>query len=180
MINELYSFLGEDSEIGTANESFTLTEEDSTEILLAAIESTFDTSQEYADFLNDSATEMELYGIGDGETIATEAKRIVSTISKQSEMSKAERRLVIKIAARKGDPHYEKYNKYKKLFLQERDYLREHYKALAKKELKEQLRNKARKASTMASATGKNIAKRIDKTLNKLDKDGRNGVAIKK
>lgn len=180
MIDELLSFLGEDSEIGTATESVNLTEADSTEVLLAAIESTFDTAQEYADFLNDNATEMELYGIADGETIATEAKRVVSTITKQSEMSKAERRLVIKIAAREGNPHYEKYNKYKKLFLQERDYLREYYKAKAKKELREQLRNKSRKASTMSSASGKNIANRIDKTLKNLDKDGRNGVAIKK
>lgn len=179
MLNDLFSFLGEDSEIGSANESFQLTEVDSTEILLDALEATFNTSEEYANFLNEAATEMELYGIGDAETIATEAKRIVSTITKQSELSKAERRMCIKIAARKNDPHFEKYQRYKKLFLEERDYLRNRYKSEAKKAVKEQLRNKSRKASTMSSPTGKNIVARIDKSLSTVNKDGRNGVAIK-
>lgn len=179
-MDELNSFLGEDSELGTANESVELTQKDTTEILLSALESTFDTMEEYSQFLQDSATEMELYGIGDGDTIATEAKRVVAVVTKQSELSKAERAMCIKLAARGNDTHYEKYKKYKALFLQERDYLRNKYKTKAKAEVRKVMQNKSRKASTMSSPTGKNILNRIDRSLATTDKNGRNRTAIKK
>lgn len=148
-----------------------------TEIVLTAIRESCGSDEEFAQLMEDAATEMALYGIIEDADIATEAaKRIVITDFKAANFNRIQKRTAVRLAAINNDPLYAKYRKYRDLFMQARESIYKKYGNKAKQETKKILLNARRKSANMPSPAGKSIVDKIDKQIDKAvgDKSEKN------
>ena len=144
------------------------------EIILTAIRESCGSDEEFANLMDDAATEMALYGVIEDAEVATEAaKRIVVTDWKAANFNRIQKRTAIRLAMINNDQLYAKYRKYRDLFLQARENIYKKYGAKAKQETKKILMNARRKSANMPSPSGKSIVDKIDKQIDKAtgDKD---------
>ena len=141
------------------------------EIMRTAIRESCGSDEEFADRMDECATEMALYGVIDDAEVATEAsKRIVITDFKAANFNRIEKRTAIRLAMINNDQLYAKYRKYRDLFLQAREAIYKKYGAKAKQETKKILMNARRKSANMPSPSGKSIVDKIDKQIDKATK----------
>lgn len=142
------------------------------EIILTAIRESCGSDEEFANLMDDVATEMALYGIIEDAEVATEAaKRIVVTDWKAANFNRIQKRTAIRLAMINNDQLYAKYRKYRDLFLQARENIYKKYGAKAKQETKKILMNARRKSANMPSPSGKSIVDKIDKQIDKATGD---------
>lgn len=125
------------------------------------------TPEEYNAIMEDSAVEMALYGLIDDADVAMEANRTIVKMSKQGSFNRIEKRAAIRLAQKAQDSLYEKYAKYRKLFIEFRDKIYQKYGTKAKTEAKKILQNSRRKATSMPSAAGKSIVDKMDVSIKK-------------
>ena len=143
-----------------------------TEIVLTAIRESCNSDEEFASLIDETATEMALYGVIDDAEVATEAtKKIVVTDWKAANFNRIQKRTAIRLAMINNDQLYAKYRKYRDLFLQSREGIYKKYGAKAKQETKKILMNARRKSANMPSPSGKSIVDKIDKQIDKATGD---------
>ena len=99
---------------------------------------------------------------------------------KKTNFSRQQYRNAMMLALNDKNPHAIKAQKYKKMFIAERNQVYKTYLTKAAKYTKDQMRNRKNKAANMKSAAGHQITDKIDKTLKQVDSKGRNKKAIKK
>lgn len=142
------------------------------EIVLTAIRESCNSDEEYAELMDEVATEMALYGVIEDADVATEAaKKIVITDFKAANFNRIQKRTAIRLAAINNDALYAKYRKYRDLFLQAREAIYKKYGSKAKQETKKILINARRKSANMPSPAGKSIVDKIDKQIDKAVDD---------
>ena len=151
-------------------------------VLLAGLEETFASRDEFLDFVNENATTMQIYGILPPETAMEAAKvqKIKTVVSVQSQMSRATKLAALRLASAKKDPNFYKYIKFRDLMREYREKIYQKYgnkgKAIARKEL----RNSGNNAKAIPGKQGKQMSDRIQSAIDHADKNGRNGTAINK
>lgn len=139
-----------------------------TEIILTAIRESCGSDEEFAELMNEAATEMALYGVIDDAEVATEAsKKIIITDFKAANFNRIQKRTAIRLAMINNDQLYAKYRKYRDLFMQTREAIYKKYGNKAKQETKKILMNARRKSANMPSPSGKSIVDKIDKQIDK-------------
>lgn len=151
------------------------------------------TAEEYRSFLSENATELELYGLIDREAMATESygeadetedsateARNVVKLNRDAVISREEARIAIGLAKQANDPLYKYYHKYAVLKRKFRDKIYAKYGTKARPIARKAVMNSRNKASAMNSKTGTTVINKIDQRIMRLDKNGRNGQAIKK
>lgn len=154
-------------------------------ILLTALEETFDTTQEFIDFVKENATAMTTFGILPIEemqsvTEAVKAKKIRSVMSVAGQMSRAQKIAAYRLAATNNDSDYKNYLKYRNLMRQYREKIFTKYGSRAKVIARKELNNAGQKAKAMSPNGHNQMSDRIQKAIDNVDKDGRNGTAIPK
>lgn len=139
-----------------------------TEIILTAIRESCGSDEEFAELMDEAATEMALYGVIDDAEVATEAsKKIIITDFKAANFNRIQKRTAIRLAMINNDQLYAKYRKYRDLFMQTREAIYKKYGNKAKQETKKILMNARRKSANMPSPSGKSIVDKIDKQIDK-------------
>ena len=138
------------------------------EIVLTAIRESCGSDEEFAQLMDECATEMALYGVIEDAEVATEAsKKIIITDFKAANFNRIQKRTAIRLAMINNDQLYAKYRKYRDLFLQAREAIYKKYGAKAQQETKKILMNARRKSANMPSPSGKSIVDKIDKQIDK-------------
>lgn len=149
------------------------------------------TKEEFAHFLAENATELELYGLvtpaaiaresytEDDDEAAMEARNIVR-LNREAKISREEARISIGLAKKSNDPLFKYYNKYAKLKREFRDKIYDKYGSRATPLARKAVLNSRNKASLMNSPTASGLINKIDTRLKQLDKAARNNEAIKK
>ena len=144
----------------------------SEEDIMRCVEPLSCSDEEFANLMDECATEMALYGVIDDAEVATEAsKRIVITDFKAANFNRIQKRTAIRLAMINNDQLYAKYRKYRDLFLLARENIYKKYGAKAKQETKKILMNARRKSANMPSPSGKSIVDKIDKQIDKATGD---------
>lgn len=150
------------------------------------------TKDEYTQFLTDNATELELYGLIDRDSMATEAysdnddgdaameaKNIVR-LNRDANIAREEARIAIGLAKKSKDQLYDYYKKYSGLKRKFRDKIYGKYGSKAKPLARKAVLNSRNRASVMNSKTGTTIMNKIDQRIKQLDRNGRNDSAVQK
>ena len=151
-------------------------------VLLAGLEETFTSRDEFLDFVNENAATMQIYGLLPAETAMEAAKvqKIRTVVTVQSQLSRATKLAALRLAQANKDPNFDKYIKYRDLMREYRDKIYQKYgnkgKAIARKEM----RNAGNKAKAIPGKQGKQMSDRIQTAIDHADKNGRNGYAINK
>lgn len=138
------------------------------EIVLSAIRESCGSDEEFANLMDEAATEMALYGVIDDADVAMEAaKRVVIKDYKAATYNRLEKRTAVRLAKYANDPLYKKYHTYREKFLETREAIYKKYANASKKETKKILMNARRKSANMPSPSGKTIVDKIDKQIEK-------------
>lgn len=168
MLDELINYINEEADV----ENVTLEGDTSTEsaLFLSALKDEC-TAEEYEALVNESAIEMELYGLIDSASIATEAQKNIVKLNNAAVFNRTEKRTAIRLAERANDQLFEKYAKFRKLMIEYRMKIYEKYGSKAKSEARRIISNSRRKASSMNSSSGKTIVDKMDKQIKKFNKD---------
>ena len=151
-------------------------------VLLAGLEETFASRDEFLDFVNENATTMQIYGILPPETAMEGAKvqKIRTVVSVQSQLSRATKLAALRLAYANKDPNFDKYIKYRDLMREYRTRIYQKYGNKGKAVARKELRNAGNKAKAISGKQGKQMSDRIQSAIDHADKNGRNGTAINK
>lgn len=134
-------------------------------------------AEEYAQIVQECATELELYGLIESADVVLEAKNIVK-LNKLAVFNRVQKRTALRLSEKANDQLYEKYSKFRKLMIDNRMKIFAKYANKSKNEARRSIANARRKVSGMKSPMGKSIVEKMDRQIAKLDKDGRNGSAV--
>lgn len=137
------------------------------------------TPEEYLEILENSAVEMQMYGLIPDASVALEAQKNIVKLNKLATFSKVQKRAAIRLAAQTNDQNYKLYRKGRDMMIAARDKIMTKYGAKAKQEAKKSIANSKKKAMGMKSSGGKSIEKKIDRTIAKLDNNARTNNVIK-
>lgn len=159
-------FMDEMNELLTevSPEEVTLDKADEAAIFLAALSEEC-TPEEYNKIANESAVELELYGLIPSAQTAMESNRIVIKQTAQMNLNREESKAVLRLAAKANDAEYAKYRKFKHAMIESRNKLRQRYASKARTEAKRVIVNARRQASNMSSGTGNSIVDKMDKRI---------------
>ena len=166
-------------------EDYVLTPADESAIFLEALACECATSDEFFNLVEDNAVALEMYGVIEDASAALEAvKRMKVDNWKQVNLSRVTGNQAIRMAAAenggKGSPDYRKYKKYKALFIKYKKKIESKYAHRAKSAARRSIQNSQHKvASVKNSPAAVGMTKKLDNTLKHLNKDGRNGTAIR-
>ena len=155
--------------------------EDRALIMLAAIQEQCASDEEFVNFITENASTMEIYGLLPPE-VATEAsvKKVRSTFTRQSQLSRAEKLAALRLAKTNNDPNYAKFVKYKALMRAYEAKVLQKYSSKGKVIARKQLNGTYVAAKNIPGKQGAQMADKIDKAIKAADKDGRNGSAVNK
>ena len=192
-IDDLDSLLidGVDDEDSGALESATfdttedeLTPAEESAIFLDAMYSSCNSPEEFIDMVEENATVWEMYGLIQDATAATEAvKRMKIDNWKKVNLDRVAARESIRLAQKNKSADYKKYVKYRALFKKYRDKILKRFGVRSKSVARRAIANSQHKSAAMSNsakrATAIDTTKKLDSVMKGLNKDGRNGKAIK-
>lgn len=199
----LDDILTEGQDVTESFNTSSLTEEDEAVIFLEALREEC-TDDEYVDLLKNCAYEMAVVGLIPNPEVCTHVlesmftpedlngseylgiaeegvrKKIVIDDWRHANFNRIQKRTALRMAHRDGFSAAAKYDKYRKLMIQERNKIYDRYLNKARSVTKQIIRNSKNKASNISTPGGTSITKKMDQQINKLDKNARNKSAIKK
>ena len=152
--------------IGTLDaDTVELDKADESAILLAALEDAC-TPEEFAVIMENS-TELELYGLIESASIATEAKRIVYKQTKQMNLNREQSKAAFRLAKKAGAACWKGYHKARVKMIKFRNEIFDKFGPRAKSEAKRVVSGARKKASAMSgnTVTGKTISEKLDKKV---------------
>lgn len=163
------------------DDEYTLTPADESAIFLETLACGCDTPQEFYDIIEENAVALEMYGVIENASAALEAvKRMKVDNWKQVNLSRVSGNQSIRMAQAANSSDYKKYKKYRALYIKYKKKIEKRYEGRAKVAARRAIQNSQRKVSAIKDKkVAGGINKKLDKTINGLNKDGRNGVAIK-
>ena len=143
-------------------------------IFMDTVRETFDSDEEFVQYVQENAVEWELYGLIPSASRALEAIKTIKVGDwKQKNRQRLIRRECIRIACKKNDPNYVKYKKYRTLMRQYRQKIFDKYESKAKSNVLKAKSNSAAKASNIKTSSGKNLEQRV-KTSKQVSEKGHN------
>jgi hypothetical protein len=158
-------------------DSYELTPSEESAIFLDAMYNECSSPEEFMDFVTENASMWEMYGLIEDATAALEAvKRMRIDNWKQVNLGRVSKREAIRLAEKANSADYRKYKKYRALYRKYRDKIFVRYGTRGKTMARRAIANSRNKAS---STHAQSTTKKIDNTIKKLNRDGRNGQAIK-
>ena len=162
-------------------DDYTLTPADESAIFLEALASECETPEEFFNVVEENAVTLEMYGVLESASAALEAvKRMKVDNWKQVNLSRVTGNQAIRMAAAANSPDYKKYKKYRALYIKYKKKIEEKYKSRAKSVARKSIQNSQRKtASAKGNTAASGITKKMDNAIKNLDRNGRNGSAIK-
>ena len=165
MLEQLQNYLNEEN---INIDDIQLEAADEAAIFLAALQDVC-TVEEYNTIVNESATELALFGLIDNAEIVTEAKKIVYKQTKQMNMNREQAKAALQLAKKANTPEWKQYKKHRQAMIAARNKIYEKFNSKAKTEAKKVLNNSKRKASAMNSVTGKAIVEKMDKKIKEVE-----------
>ena len=135
--------------------------------------------EEFQQIVTECAHEFEVYGLISSADVVLEAQKNIVRLNKYANFNKVQKRTALRLAENAKDQMFEKYAKFRKLMIGYRLKIYAKYGNKSKIEARKSIANAKRKASGMKSPAGKSIVEKMDHQISKLDRDGRNGSAIK-
>ena len=167
-------------------EEFELTAAEESAIFLDSVYSTCDSPEEFIDMVEENATVWEMYGLIQDATAATEAvKKMKIDNWKSVNLSRVAAREAIRQAQRANSADYKKYAKFRGLFKKYRDKILKMFGTRSKAAAKKSIANSQRKLAAIKPTTAKkkaqstDLMKKMERVAKGLDKNGRNGRAIR-
>lgn len=198
----LNTILGDEDDMDSFN-SDDLTEEDEAVVFLEALR--YECSDdEFSDLLRTHAYEMAMVGLvpdadvctqilesmfdadiehlddDNNDAVTESVKKVVINDWKGANFSRIEKRTAIRMAKRDNFAPWHKYDKYRRLMIEERKKIYAKYLNKAKVATKQIIKNSKHKASSIGTPGGKSITQKMDQQIKRLDSNGRNRSAIKK
>ena len=165
MLDQLQNYLNEEN---INVDDIQLESADEAAIFLAALQDVC-TEEEYNAIVNESATELALFGLIDNAEIATEAKKIVYKQTKTMNLNREQAKAAFRLAKKANSPEWKQYTKHRKLMIEAREKIFAKFNTKAKTEAKKVVNNSKRKASAMNSVTGKTIVEKMDKKIKEVE-----------
>lgn len=143
-------------------------------IFMDTVRESFDSDEEFCQYVQENAVEWELYGLIPSASRALEA---IKTLKIEDWKKKNRQRLIrrecIRLACKKGDPLYTKYKKYRDLMRQFRQKIFDKYENKARANVLKAKHNTVAKVSNMTTSSGKDLKKRVD-TSKQVSERGKN------
>ena len=162
------------------DDEYVCTPTEESAIFLDAIASECATVDEFYTLVEENAVEWEMCGLIEDASVALEAvKRMKIDNWRDVNRGRVAGSEAIRMAKRDNSPDYKKYKKYRDLYFKYKKKIEKKYGNRAKIAARRSIANSQRKSACVKSAQGAGITKKLDTTIKKLDKDGRNGTAIK-
>lgn len=151
-------------------DSIELDKADESAILLTALED--ECTPEEFQLVMENLHELELYGLIESASIATEAKKIVYKQTKQMNLDREQSKAALRLARKANTASWKAYQKGRKMMQEARDDIFKQFGSKAKSEAKKVLSNSKKKASSMKgnTVTGKTISDKLDKKINEINK----------
>ena len=181
-VDDDYSGALEGATFDTSEDELTPAEESA--IFLDAMYANCASPEEFIGMVEDNATVWEMYGLIQDATAATEAvKRMKINNWKKVNLDRVAARESIRLAQKNKSADYKKYVKYRALFKKYRDKILKRFGLRSKSVARRAIANSAHKTAAMSGSAKKAVAidttKKLESTLKNLDRNGRNGRAIK-
>ena len=163
------------------DDGYVLTPADESAIFLETLACECATPDEFYNTIEENAVALEMYGVIEDASAALEAvKRMKVDNWKQVNLSRVTGNQAIRMAAAANSPDYKKYKKYRALFIKYKKKIEEKYRNRAKTAARRSIQNSQHKtASVKNSPAASGITKKMDSAIKNLDKNGRNGSAIR-
>ena len=170
----------ESATLDDGNDSTELTAAAESAIFLDAMYQECESFEEFKEMVEESAIEWELNGLIESSDAAFEAvKRIQIENFKQVNLDRETRRECIRLAKANDDPNYPKYAKYRKLMREYRDKIFQRWETKARTNARKSISRSKTKAAASKGKKATQTVKKLDNALKRVDKNGRNGTAIK-
>lgn len=143
-------------------------------IFMDTVRESFESDEEFAQYVQENAVEWELFGLIPSASRALEA---IKTLKIDNWKIKNRQRLIrrecIRIACKKNDPNYAKYKKYRDLMRQYRQKIFDKYENKAKSNVLKAKNNSIAKASNMTTSSGRDLNNRV-KASKEMSEKGKN------
>lgn len=131
-------------------------------IFMDTVRESFDSDEEFVEYVQENAVEWELYGLIPSASRALEAIKTIRVGDwKQKNRRRLIRRECIRLAKIKGDTNYKKYKKYRDLMRAYRQKIFDRYETKARSNVLKAKSNVVAKASNINTSSGVNLTNRV-------------------